>query len=38
MLGNLHRCRLVAPGGVTANPASVIVKFPTSNPKAFRLA
>ncbi len=38
MLGNLYRCRLIAPGGVAADPASVIVKFPTSNPMAFRPA
>ena len=38
MLGNLYRCRLIAPGGVTGTPASVIVKFPTSNPMALRLA
>ena len=38
MLGNLYRCRLIAPGGVAAVPASVIVKFPTSNALAFRLA
>ena len=38
MLGNLYRCRLSAPGGVPAVPASVIVKFPTSNSLAFRLA
>ena len=37
-LGNLFRCRLVARGGVAANPASVIVKLPTSNALAFRLA
>ena len=37
-LGNLFRCRLVARGGVAASPASVIVKLPTSNALAFRLA
>ena len=37
-LGNLFRCCLVARGGVAANPASVIVKLPTSNALAFRLA
>ena len=37
-LGNLFRCRLVAPGGGAANPASVIVKIPTSNALALRLA
>ena len=37
-LGNLFRCRLTAAGGAAADPASVIVKIPTSNPLAFRLA
>ena len=37
-LGNLFRCRLFARGGAAASPASVIVKIPTSNPLAFRLA
>ena len=37
-LGNLFRCRLIARGGVAADPASVIVKLPTSNALAFRLA
>ena len=37
-LGNLFRCRLVATGGAAADPASVIVKLPTSNALAFRLA
>ena len=37
-LGNLFRCRMTAPGGGAADPASVIVKMPTSNPLAFRLA
>ena len=37
-LGNLFRCRLIARGGVAAHPASVIVKIPTSNALAFRLA
>ena len=37
-LGNLFRCRLIAPAGATADPASVIVKLPTSNPLALKLA
>ena len=37
-LGSLYRCRLVARGGGAANPASVIVKLPTTNALAFRLA
>ena len=37
-LGNLFRCRLIARGGVAAHPASIIVKIPTSNALAFRLA
>ena len=37
-MGNLFRCRLFARGGVAADPASVIVKIPTSNAVAFRLA
>ena len=37
-LGNLFRCRLIARDGATANPASVIVKIPTSNALVFRLA
>ena len=37
-LGNLFRCRLTARGGGAANPASVVVKIPTSNALAFRLA
>ena len=37
-LGNLFRCRVIARGGIAANPASVIVKIPTSNALAFRLA
>ena len=37
-LGNLFRCRLIARGGVATHPASVIVKIPTSNALAFRLA
>ena len=37
-LGNLFRCRLIAPDGSAADPASVIVKLPTSNPLALRLA
>ena len=38
MLGNLFRCRLIAQGGAAVSPASVIVKLPTSNAMAFRLA
>ena len=37
-MGNLFRCRVIARGGVAANPASVIVKLPTSNALALRLA
>ena len=37
-MGNLYRCRPVARGGVAANPASVIVKLPTSNAIALKLA
>ena len=37
-LGNLFRCRLVARNGAAAYPASVIVKIPTSNALALRLA
>ena len=37
-LGNLFRCRLIARGGGAANPASVVVKLPTSHSLAFRLA
>ena len=37
-LGNLFRCRMMARDGSTADPASVIVKLPTSNALAFRLA
>ncbi len=37
-MGNLFRCRVIARGGVAANPASVIVKLPTSNSFALRLA
>ena len=37
-LGNLSRCRLIARDGGAADPASVIVKIPTSNAIAFRLA
>ena len=37
-LGNLFRCRLIARGGGSAEPASVIVKLPTSNPLALKLA
>ena len=31
-LGAVFRCRLTAQGGAAANPASVIIKFPTTNP------
>ena len=37
-LGNLFRCRVVARDGGAAGPASVIVKLPTSNSIALRLA
>ncbi len=38
-LGNLFRCRVVARGGgVQADPASVIVKLPTSNAISLKLA
>ena len=37
-LGNLFRCRLSARDGTAAYPASVIVKFPTSNALALRFA
>ncbi len=37
-LGNLFRCRLIARGGAAADPASVIVKLPTSNALSLRLA
>ena len=37
-MGNLFRCRMVARGGIAANPASVIVKLPTSNAIALKLA
>lgn len=37
-LGNLFRCRLSARDGAAAYPASVIVKFPTSNALALRFA
>ena len=36
-LGTLFRCRMTAQGGAAANPASVIVKFPTTNPLTVRL-
>jgi len=37
-LGNVFRCRVVARGDVAADPASVIVKIPTSNALALKLA
>ena len=37
-LGNLFRCRLSARDGTAAYPASVIVKFPTSDALALRFA
>ena len=37
-MGNLFRCRVIARSGVAASPASVIVKLPTSNALALRLA
>ncbi len=37
-LGNLYRCRLIAPDGGPASPASVIVKLPTANSLALRFA
>ena len=37
-MGSLFRCRVIARGGVAADPASVIVKLPTSNGLALRLA
>ena len=36
-LGALFRCRMTAHDGAEANPASVIVKFPTTNPLTVRL-
>ena len=37
-MGNLSRCRVTAPGGGAADPATVILKLPTTNPLALRLA
>ena len=37
-LGNLYRCRLIAGDGRAADPASVIVKLPGSDPMAFRFS
>ena len=37
-MGNLFRCRMIARGGAAADPASVIVKLPTSNAIALKLA
>ena len=37
-LGNIFRCRLTTADGAPADPASVIVKLPTSNALAFRFA
>ena len=37
-LGNLYRCRLTAGDGQAANPASVIVKLPSSDAMAFRFS
>ena len=37
-LGNLYRCRLIGGDGQPADPASVIVKLPTSDPMAFRFS
>ena len=37
-MGNLFRCRVIARGGVAGDPASVIVKLPTSDALALRLA
>ena len=36
-LGTLFRCKIVARGGAATNPASVIVKFPTTNPLTLKL-
>lgn len=36
-LGTLFRCKMIAQGGAAANPASVIVKFPTTNRVTVRL-
>ena len=37
-LGNLYRCRLIAGDGQATNPASVIVKLPSSDAMAFRFS
>ena len=37
-MGNLFRCRMNARGGIPVDPASVIVKLPTSNAIALKLA
>ena len=37
-LGNLYRCRLINEDGQTADPASVIVKLPSSDAMAFRFS
>ena len=37
-MGNLFRCHVVARGGAIADPASVIVKLPTSNAIPLKLA
>ena len=37
-LGNLYRCRMIARDGEAANPASVIVKLPSSDAVAFRFS
>ncbi|MDE2787142.1 MAG: phosphotransferase [Chloroflexota bacterium] len=38
VLGNLYRCRLIAGDGQAADPASVIVKLPSSDAMAFRFS
>ena len=37
-LGNLYRCRLMIADGQAANPATVIVKLPSSDAMAFRFS
>ena len=37
-MGNLFRCRVIARSGVATSPASVVVKLPTSNALALKLA
>ena len=37
-LGNLYRCRMIVSDGGEANPASVIVKLPSSDAMAFRFS